>query len=391
MQSLRPIHPFPARMASEIAFKEIKPMPSGSLILDPMVGSGTTVRVATELGHRAIGFDVDPLAILMSRVFVTPIDTKFLSQAAEDIVSQAKKSKKVELPWIDEDSRTKEFINFWFAAKQRQPLRKLAYCLHQKQGKVGDALRIALSRTIITTKGGASLAWDSSHSRPHRVSLENDFLVYDGFLKSVNRLVNQLNKQPPQSNAKVYKGDARKLNKIADESVDAVLTSPPYLNAISYLSGHRLSLVWLGHSISDLSSVNTKSIGSRKLASGTANPLLIEKIAAKMGDIEQLSDSQQRMIKQYVLDMFAIIEESWRVLRPGGKAVFIIGDSCLRSVPVMNSEALKAISRATGFMLKRRHIRELEPNRRYLPPPSSKGNTDLEKRMRFEHVLTFEK
>jgi DNA modification methylase len=391
MQSLRPIHPFPARMASEIAFKEIKPLSPGSLILDPMVGSGTTVRVATELGHRAIGFDVDPLAILMSRVFVTPIDTKSLSQVAEDIVRQARKSKKVELPWIDEDNKTKEFINFWFAAKQRQPLRKLAYFLNQKQGKVGDALRIALSRTIITTKGGASLAWDSSHSRPHRVSLENDFLVYEGFLKSVNRLVKQLDKQPPLGNAKIYKGDAKELNRIEDESVDAVLTSPPYLNAIAYLSGHRLSLVWLGHSISALSSINTKAVGSRKLALKEDNLSLIEQIVSKMGNIELLSNSQQGMIKQYVLDMSAIVEESYRVLRTGGRAIFVIGDSCLRGVPVMNSEALKAISRAVGFKLKKKHIRELEPNRRYLPPPSKKGESDLEKRMRFEHVITFVK
>lgn len=64
-----PVHPFPARMAPEIAFRRLRRLPPGSVILDPMAGSGTVLRHATELGHKAIGFDLDPLAVLMTQVW----------------------------------------------------------------------------------------------------------------------------------------------------------------------------------------------------------------------------------------------------------------------------------------------------------------------------------
>jgi DNA modification methylase len=79
---LKPIHPFPARMGSEIAFNAIKDLPPNSKILDPMSGSGTVLRVATEAGHKAVGFDLDPLSVLMARVWTTPLAANSLSTAA---------------------------------------------------------------------------------------------------------------------------------------------------------------------------------------------------------------------------------------------------------------------------------------------------------------------
>ena len=66
----RPLHPFPARMAPEIAFEALSSLPEGSLVLDPMCGSGTVLQQSLIHGHQAIGFDKDPLAVLISRVLV---------------------------------------------------------------------------------------------------------------------------------------------------------------------------------------------------------------------------------------------------------------------------------------------------------------------------------
>jgi tRNA G10 N-methylase Trm11 len=60
-------------MAPELALETLSKLKKNSLVLDPMAGSGTVLRDATELGHRAIGFDVDPLAVLMARVWTTPV------------------------------------------------------------------------------------------------------------------------------------------------------------------------------------------------------------------------------------------------------------------------------------------------------------------------------
>lgn len=61
-------------MASHLALDAIAALAPVSTVLDPMMGSGTVVRVAANAGHCAIGRDVDPLAVLMTKVWTTPID-----------------------------------------------------------------------------------------------------------------------------------------------------------------------------------------------------------------------------------------------------------------------------------------------------------------------------
>ena len=52
------VHPFPARMAPELALRHFDHLKRGSVVLDPMVGSGTTLRYAADRGHCGLGFDV---------------------------------------------------------------------------------------------------------------------------------------------------------------------------------------------------------------------------------------------------------------------------------------------------------------------------------------------
>ncbi len=68
--ALRPIHPFPARMAPSIIQRRLKSH-KRLRVVDPMVGSGTTVVTARILGHHAIGFDTDPLALLIAKAWST--------------------------------------------------------------------------------------------------------------------------------------------------------------------------------------------------------------------------------------------------------------------------------------------------------------------------------
>ena len=64
-------HPFPARMPISVAEHLIKGTSTpGAVVLDPMAGSGTTLIAALRLGRHAIGFDRDPLAVLIARTIV---------------------------------------------------------------------------------------------------------------------------------------------------------------------------------------------------------------------------------------------------------------------------------------------------------------------------------
>lgn len=386
----QPIHPFPARMAPSIALREVRDLPVGSVVLDPMMGSGTVVRVATEAGHRAIGRDVDPLAVLMARVWITPINTSRLLVRAEELIQEAQslRSEQVVLPWIEEDVETSQFIDYWFGPDQQEQLRRLSFILSSLRCAEGDALRIALSRTIITKDHGASLARDVSHSRPHRAFATNSYNVYAGFLQATRLLAKRLGQEPPSGQAEVALGDARNVS-VDDCSIDAVITSPPYLNAIDYLRGHRLSLVWLGHQVGNLRTIRAESIGTERAPVAGVDTAAATRVIKKMGIKDKLPARQQSLFERYVLDLAGVLAEVRRVLKPGGRAVFVLGNSCVRGVFVSNSAAVSTLAREFGLRLERRSYRDLPPSRRYLPPPTTDGTSNLERRMRKEVVQTY--
>jgi hypothetical protein len=109
---IRPIHPFPARMAPGLAVEKLGSVPRGSFVLDPMAGSGTVLRQATELGHQALGFDTDPLAVLMAKVWTRPIDGTEVDRLSEQVTAEAKRADAAEpLHWIDDDPELPPLLN----------------------------------------------------------------------------------------------------------------------------------------------------------------------------------------------------------------------------------------------------------------------------------------
>lgn len=392
---IRSIHPFPARMAPELALEKLQDLTEPGLVLDPMTGSGTVLRQATDLGHRAVGFDMDPLAILMTRVWTTPADER-LVEALADRVSRrvaALGAREIKLPWMDDDAETCDFVDYWFADPQKSDLRRIAFALDELGSEVVDPeekiaidlLRIALSRLIITKDKGASLARDVSHSRPHKVANENDFDVKPMFARSIKAVQKRLREAPPAGGAEIGLGDARNLSSLADGSIDAVLTSPPYLNAIDYMRGHRLSLIWLGHRLGDLRKIRSSSIGAERAPDSLEDTAVIAEMRKAMGAIDELPNKYRSMINRYVQDIRRMIAEIARVLRGGARATFVMGNSCLRDVFIRNSAAVSTAAQHAGLLLISETERPLPVRSRYLPMTSDK----LGKRMRTETILTF--
>lgn len=396
MTQIQTIHPFPARMAPEIALEETTRLAPNSLVFDPMSGSGTVVRVASENGHKAIGRDMDPLAVLMSNVWITPINGDEIEASAIALVAQARCSGNVDLPWIDNHTPTREFVDFWFGEQQQSDLRKLSAVLHHQSDPIGNALKIAMSRLIITKNNGASLAHDVSHSRPHRVMTDNGYDVMSNFLRSARQVAHRLRTQPPPGNAEVIEGDARNIQGVSDETIDAIITSPPYLNAIDYIRGHKLSLVWLGYQHHQFRAIRTESVGAERRPDANADEPLAQRLTNTMGDLSNLPSRERRMVDRYVLDIYAVMQEAYRITKPGGKAVYVVGDSTLRDVFIENSRAVRFAAEEAGFHFLSDRVRSIPKAKRYLPPPRQSrvdnlNTSDLEKRMIRETIISLQK
>ena len=395
-----PVHPFPARMAPGLAWEALKDGQSAKplRVLDPMSGSGTVLAVARSMGHRAIGNDVDPLAVLISRVWTTSIDLQQTGAAADKVLANARSIFK-SLPKRnaypkDADDETRKFTRYWFDDYARRQLAALATAISEVEDEtVRNVLWCAFSRLIISKQSGASRAMDLSHSRPHRVFARAPAKPFRKFLSAVgyvakNCIHNGDDSGPP---AKVYEGDARHLP-LQDGSIDLVITSPPYLNAIDYLRCSKFSLVWMGYPIHELRGIRSESIGTEKGPDAEDNQQTVLDILSRLKLRPELEKRYEAILLRYIDDIRRTVKETARVLVDGGKAVYVVGDNTIRDTFIRNSLIAEYAADAVGLVCKPKRSRTLPANRRYLPPPSTQENSAaLGGRMRREVILTFQK
>jgi len=381
------IHPFPARMAPEIVLNKLQKLNDKKKVLDPMVGSGMVLNTASRLNIQSFGVDIDPLSVLISKVSSTKINENKVKAALNLLIKHSRNNKNIYLPWIDSDIETSNFIKYWFDKKQINQLRALAYYLIQSpvifNKAIIDVIKIAISRLIITKEPKASLARDTAHSRPHKTIENNDFDILLSLPNSLDSVLKYLDPSKIKCNSNVSIGDARNLRKFKKNHFDMILTSPPYLNAIDYMRGHKFSLVWFGYKISELRNISTVSIGSEKKID----------INKKYNNCEIIKNNKNlhldsQMIQRYFIDLCEQLTESHRVLKKGGTALFVIGNSIHKDKQIYNNKILKEAAKIAGFSFFSEVKREIPSNRRYMP---INGDSSLSKRMKTEYIITFKK
>ena len=393
------VHPFPARMAPRIAFNVLRARERQLRVLDPMMGSGTVLSIARALGHDAQGVDIDPLAVLISKVWTTPITPKEITEAAECVLADARSAFNwqtlAEAYYPGADDETRLFTRYWFDALVRKQLTCLVRSIEAvRNGTTRNLLWCAMSRMIITKASGVSLAMDLSHSRPHKVYDRAPVKPYDRFLDSVAHVV----KHAPHVGDGIAAvttpvlGDARRLM-IPDNSIDIVITSPPYLNAIDYMRCSKFSLIWMGYSIEQIRKIRGASIGAESKLKLERNKDIIDKVMAGLKVMSKLSERNIGILRRYILDLNESLQEVSRVLVPAGEAVYVVGDSTIKGAFIRNSMIVQHVAELNRLHLTRRPLtRKLPENKRYLPPPSSnQAGAQMGSRMRREVVISLAK
>jgi hypothetical protein len=392
-----PIHPFPARMAPGIAFDIIEAEREPIRVLDPMMGSGTVLAVARACGHQAVGIDIDPLAVLLARVWTTAVDVPAVEDKATEVLCHARTrfpSRRVRNAYPSlADEETRRFVRYWFDEYARRQLACLSDAIHDvEEDTLRDALWCAFSRLIITKQAGASLAMDLSHSRPHKTFTRAPVKPFRKFLSAVDHVLTNCISTAQQNcgpATAVQKGDARKLD-VPSSSIELVLTSPPYLNAIDYMRCSKFSLIWMGYNISELGKIRSASVGTEVGSVEARDNPIVKDIIAALKLRPDLSPRHEAILAHYIQDMHQAVQESARVLVPGGKAVYVMGENTIRGTYIPNSRMITAVAEISGLNTEGCRSRTLPANRRYLPPPSTAAAA-LDGRMRREVILSFSK
>jgi DNA modification methylase len=367
----------------------------GDTVLDPMVGSGTTLVAARRLRRRGLGFDRDPLALLVAQCSIEPFRRERLDGLELKILERAKSfgwAGDGRLPSLGSrlPAEDKAFVRYWFPAQARRQLFALAAAIAEEpEGPERRLCWVVFSGLIIAKSAGASLALDLSRSRPHRCAEKPVVLPFAAWQRrfgSARAQLPFLDRRPAVASS-VSLADARSLP-LGDDEVDLALTSPPYLNAIDYLRGHKFSLVWMGYQLAALRELRGTMMGSERglFARDGLPPVLEERLGATIAQ-----DRRRAQRRRYLSDLVNLITEVRRVLRPGGLALLVLGPALIAAHGVDAVEVVGEISRNVGLRLVTGVARDLSAARRSLPPPSSMPLGRLDCRMQQEVLVALRK
>jgi len=364
------------------------------------MGSGTVLAVARAKGHHAYGVDIDPLAVLIAKVWTTAIDPDEVQDRAAQVMDRARARFAV-LKARDAYPRhandeTKQFASYWFDDYARRQLTALSMAISGVRGEsVRNVLWCAFSRLIIAKQAGASLAMDLPHSRPHKTFARAPTKPFRKFMDAVERVtkncisVKTYYRGPATT---IYEGDARDLY-LSSASFDIVVTSPPYLNAIDYMRCSKFSLIWMGYGVDELRQLRSSSVGAERRDYEIENDNDIKCVLRDLRLTPAMDKRNTHVLSKYIHDMRQSLSEVARVLKPSGRAVYVVGENTIRGTYVRNSIIVSAVAELAGLKLGERTTRRLPARRRYLPPPIRlrKDAASLDTRMGHEVVLTFKK
>ena len=396
-------HPFPAKFPPQLPQFFIEHLSDvEDVVLDPMLGSGTTLVEAMRLGRRVVGCDIDPLARMIAAAKLAPIEAVKTLQTGYRIIDAAKRDYWQNRDALERelslrfDEKTREFINYWFLPQQQLELiallQHIESLLVHSQERIRDFLKIVFSSTIIAKSGGVSLARDLAHTRPHRDTNKTPNSAFAEFAKRLERNLaaydrGRLKSQTTDAPFQIRAASAEKTG-LETASVDLIVTSPPYANnAIDYMRAHKFSLVWFGWKIADLTKIRAQYLGHDAASGGACDPLP-EQCEKTLARLAELDSKKAVALRRYFGEMSAVIAEMQRVLKKGKAAVIVVGTSHLRGLDVETQKGLAAIGKSVGFDLAGIGVRRLDRDKRMMPARwGTKRHSQIEERMHEEYVI----
>lgn len=391
------IHAFAAKFPAQLPRHFIEGLSEpGETVLDPMAGSGSTLLEGWLLGRKVVGVDLDPLAARQCRAKTTWVDPQLVEETGQRVLANARRRVEVDHPLEtirgEMDDATNAFLDYWFLPETQVELAALALEIREETGTVlRNLLEVLFSATIVTKSGGVSRARDLAHSRPHRVADKqprSPFRMFEAQVRQAAKAFTET-QNPGDASGSFITADSRSLP-LADNSVDLIVTSPPYANALDYMRAHKFSLVWLGQQVGDLGHLRGKYIGAERQDTGEALPLP-DNAQRAIAALSEVDRQKSRVLAKYLREMRQAIEEMHRVIRPGRAVVIVVGPSTMRGQRIATQDYLASIAEQVGFGVVGPLERPLDRNRRMLPARwgnrGNGSNVGIELRLHEEFML----
>ncbi|MBI2659941.1 hypothetical protein HYX07_02170 [Candidatus Woesearchaeota archaeon] len=343
-------HTYPAMMIPQITKRLIEMYGNkAKVLLDPFMGSGTALLEATlhDNFKKAYGIDINPLALLISKVKTTPIEPKLLEKEYKNLIENCQEDKK-DINFRQKTIEKPNFTNidFWFKPKVITDLAIIKKNIDQIENKdVKNFFLVAFSETVR----------NASNTRNNEYKL---YRMNESMLKKHNPDTINLFKEKAEENMESMKEyyenynenckvhilseDTRHKTSIQDQEVDLIVTSPPYGDSrttVAYGQFSRLSLQWLGLNSKDVLNIDRISLGGipTKDLNNNLKSQTLQETLQKIADNDPI---RARDVLSFYEDFDKCVQELHRVTKQGAFICFVVGNRTVKGVQIPTDEII---------------------------------------------------
>ncbi len=358
--------------------EHMTPLPADAIVTDPFSGSGTTALAAAEHGCRGQAADVNPFLVWLGNAKARNYEPDLLAEASLEVPRLVGQSGKL-LPdagdlWLPR----LHHIERWWPPGALAALTALRRALDEccLPAAARDLLSIAFCRTLIGSSNAAFNHQSMSFKTPppgsggaptaggRAAAAVGALPVFDRFAAEARFITGSAAIALPGSGV-VVPGDSRAVDAVPLAPCDLLLTSPPYVNRMSYIRELRPYMYWLRFldKASDAGELDWTAIGgtwgvaTSRLTGWTpgdeATLPVSGALRAVCGLIEKDGGRNGALLSAYVAkyfhDMAGHFRSAFRAVRGGGRVVYIIGNSTFYGHVVPAQDWYATLLRDAGF------------------------------------------
>jgi tRNA G10 N-methylase Trm11 len=372
---------FPAKFHPPVARHLVERFSEpGAVVLDPFCGSGTLLVEAAIAGRNSIGTDIDPVAVLASRVKAARVRPSSLEDVIDRLLGSLRKCRR-----SDSEYERRQFDDYtatalkaqltrqglalpaipnmahWFrryVALDLAVIKRAILAVRKASAPARDVLLLCFASTVRRASNADPVPVSGLEVTAHMKALDAKGRTIDPFTLFENELTKARSaftefwtEAKPSVHSRAYQVDARRLTTKLRAKVDAVITSPPYHGAVDYYRRHTLETYWLDFASSpdERLKLLPRYIGRAKVPQSheyadteVASPYLLswEK------RMRRADPARADALKHYALSMQKALSEIAQSLKAGAPAVFVVGNSRWNGEEIDTSELLGELAKA---------------------------------------------
>ena len=400
-------HTYPAMMIPQVARRLIETYgKNAKVLLDPFMGTGTALLEAKlhENFQIAYGIDINPLVLLVAKVKTTPIDEEVLIKEKNKLIDECVKLQ-TEVNFKQTHIEIPNFhnIDFWFKPEVIKDLAIIKQNINNiylndviLQKDVKDFFSVVFSeivRRVSNTRNSEFKLYRMAEKtlESHRPNTIKEFKE-----KAENNIkqMAEFNNDARKCEMKILAEDSRLKTSIPSNSVDIILTSPPYGDSrttVAYGQFSRLSLEWLDFQKNIVREIDKKGLGgipSVDLDNYLNSPSL--KIALEA--IQNEDSKRAKDVLSFYIDFNKCINELDRVMKPYGFLCFVVGNRTVKGYKIPTDDIIVELFNAKSDYEHHNTIIRNIPKKR-MPKKNSPTNVKgvLKSTMNNEYIVILQK